>query len=401
VVRFLYLVMKNFYKKISSVILLILGGTIAMAQTSSYKSLSQELQTLQKQLVPDKRLAVLRIELKDTLQPKIVVCGETDLPEAKKQIIRFLNDKKITFIDSLRLLPDFLLGDKTWALVTLSVSNLRLLPDDASELVSQTMMGTPLKVLEYVDKWYRVQTPEHYIGWMDTSGLHRLTAEEMASWKKSKRFLFNHISGFASDAPNLKGKVVTDLVLGDLFVVESAKRRCLKIKTPDGRRGYVRKTDCITFEKWSNSEPDVRNILSVSTQMMGFPYLWGGTSSKALDCSGFVKLVFYAGGIVLARDASQQARYGDTIDFRNKNNLLPGDLLFFGSSAQRISHVGIYLGKGKFIHASGRVHISSIDPGDPDYVVNRKNVAACRILNSMNTEGIVRVKDHPWYTIQP
>jgi cell wall-associated NlpC family hydrolase len=135
--------------------------------------------------------------------------------------------------------------------------------------------------------------------------------------------------------------------------------------------------------------------------MMGSPYLWGGASSKATDCSGFVKLVYYAQGIILARDASQQARYGDPVDFTNMDKLQPGDLLFFGSSAQRISHEGIYLGKGDFIHSSGRVHISSIDPRDPKYNVNRNNVAARRILNSMNTEGIVRVKDHPWYTAQP
>jgi gamma-D-glutamyl-L-lysine dipeptidyl-peptidase len=293
------------------------------------------------------------------------------------------------------------LGDKTWALATLSVSNLRALPDHVSELVSQELMGIPLKVLDYKDKWYRVQTPEHYIGWMDSSGLQQFTAKEMEYWKKSDRYLYNHLSGYAYDAPTLKGNVVTDLVLGDLFEVESAVKGFLKIRIPDGRSGYVRKADCISFNDWSYSEPNVQSILSVARQMMGSSYLWGGTSSKAVDCSGFVKLVYYAQGIILARDASQQARYGESIDFSNKNNLQPGDLLFFGSSAQQISHVGIYLGKGDFIHSSGRVHISSIDPSDSKYDVNRKNVAACRILNSLNTEGIVRVKDHPWYTVQP
>jgi len=393
--------MKNFYKKIGSLFLLLCAGTIVMAQTLSYKTLSQELQSLQKQLLPDKRVAILEIELKDTLQPIVVVSGETDLPDAKVQIIQFLTDKKVSFIDSLRLLPDSSLGDKTWALATLSVSNIRALPDHASELVSQALMGTPLKVLDYNDKWYRVQTPEHYIGWMDSSGLQQFTAKEMEYWKKSDRYLYNHLSGYVYDAPGEKGEVVTDLVLGDLFEVESAVKGFLKIRIPDGRSGYVRKADCISFNDWSCSEPNVQSILSVARQMMGSPYLWGGTSSKAVDCSGFVKLVYYAQGIILARDASQQASYGESIDFSKMNNLQPGGLLFFGSSAQQISHVGIYLGKGDFIHSSGRVHISSIDPSDPKYVLTRKNVAACRIVNSLNTEGIVRVKDHPWYNVQP
>ena len=125
--------------------------------------------------------------------------------------------------------------------------------------------------------------------------------------------------------------------------------------------------------------------------------MWGGTSSKGVDCSGFVKIVYYSRGIILARDASQQARYGEPVDFSNRNNLQPGDLLFFGRSAQRITHVGIYQENGNFIHSSGKVHIGSIDPKAPNYVAERNNVAARRILNSLNTEGIVMVKDNEWY----
>jgi cell wall-associated NlpC family hydrolase len=114
-----------------------------------------------------------------------------------------------------------------------------------------------------------------------------------------------------------------------------------------------------------------------------------------------VKLVYYTQGIILARDASQQARSGDSIDFSNPNNLKPGDLLFFGVSAQRITHVGIYIDKGDFIHSSGRIQIGSINPHDLKYNPFRVNVAACRILNSLNTKGITKVKEHPWYTVQP
>ena len=376
-------------------------GKLRREVTMSYETLSQELQSLQKKLVPDKRVAILEIELKDTPQHNIIVSGVTDLPEAKAQIIQFLTDNKVSFIDSLRVLPDSSMGDKIWALAILSVSNIRALPDDVSELVSQALMGTPLRVLDHNNKWYRIQTPEKYIGWMDGSGLQLFTANEMEYWRKADRYLYNHLSGYAYDAPTLRGNIITDLVLGDLFEVESAVNRFLKIKIPDGRRGYVRKSDCISFHDWSCSEPNVKSLLPVAMQMMGTPYLWGGASGKAVDCSGFVKLVYYAQGIILARDASQQARYGESIDFNNINNLQPGDLLFFGSSAQRISHVGIYLGEGNFIHSSGRVHISSIDPSDPKYVVDRKNQAACRIMNSLNTEGIVRVKNHPWYNDKP
>ena len=340
--------MKNFYKKIGSLVLLLCIGTLLMAQTLTYKALSQELQSLQKQLVPDKRVAILDIELKDTLQAKVVVSGETNLPDAKEQIIRFLTDKKISFAVSVRLLPDYSLGDKTWALASLSVSNLRSQPDNASELVSQALMGTPMKILDFKNNWYHVQTPDHYIGWMDADGLQVFNPKEMGHWKKSNRYIFNLISGCAYDAPTLKGNIVSDLVLGDLFEVEAKVHRFLRIRTPDGRLGYVCRKGCLSFGEWSKSEPKVQSILSVARQMMGFPYLWGGSSSKALDCSGLVKLVYYSHGIILARDASQQARYGKSIDFNNMNNLQPGDLLFFGRSAGHITHVGIYLEKRQF-----------------------------------------------------
>jgi hypothetical protein len=302
---------------------------------------------------------------------------------------------------SVKLLPNPLLGDKTWALATLSVSNIRALPDDTSELVSQVMMGTPLKVLDRNNKWYQVQTPENYGGWMDHGELQLFTADEMDYWKKSDRYLYNHLWGIVYDAPSINGNVVSDIVIGDLFEGESSFREFLEIRLPDGRIGYIPKSDAVSFNDWCNQEPDVRSLLSVARQMMGSPYLWGGASSKSVDCSGFVKLVYYTQGIILARDASQQAMYGEPVDFSNIDNLQPGDLLFFGSSAQHITHVGIYLEKGNFIHSSGRVHISSIDPGDPKYVADRKNRAACRILNSLGTEGIVRVKDHPWYNVKP
>jgi gamma-D-glutamyl-L-lysine dipeptidyl-peptidase len=289
--------------------------------------------------------------------------------------------------------------NNTWALASLSVSNMRATPDHTTELVSQVLMGTPLQVLEFRDKFYRVQTPENYSGWLDAKGLQLLSEEEMRAWKNSQRCFYNEISGLAFDAPDIEGEVVTDLILGDLFEVESDVNGYWKIKLPDGRGGYVRQDDCISFEDWIALEPDVPPVLTFAKKLMGTPYLWGGASAKASDCSGFTKMLFYTRGIILARDASQQAKYGEAIDISRIENLEPGDLLFFGVSAERISHVGIYLGNGDFIHSSGRVHISSIIPGDPKHDPNRNFVAARRIVNSIDNEGITRVKNHPWFNI--
>jgi len=290
-----------------------------------------------------------------------------------------------------------------WALDALSVSNLRAVPDHASELVSQVLMGTPLQVLDFKDKFFQVLTPEQYLGWIDAQGLQLLTGEEIQAWKSSNRYLFNRICGQASTVPginvdtNTLTDTVTDLVLGDLFEVIGEVDGYLDIRLPDGRKGFVSRHFCLSFEEWCSLSPDADALLAQARQMMGFPYLWGGASSKASDCSGFTKLVFYSQGIILARDASQQARFGGPVDISNIDNLMAGDLLFFGVNPERPGHVGIHLGGGDFIHSSGRVHISSVIPGDPKHDPNRIFRSARRILNSLDTEGITRVKNHPWF----
>jgi cell wall-associated NlpC family hydrolase len=92
----------------------------------------------------------------------------------------------------------------------------------------------------------------------------------------------------------------------------------------------------------------------------GTPYRFGGSSSHALDCSGFVQKVFRTNGIELPRDSRAQARYGYKVSL---SELKPGDLLFFKTYKRDVSHVGIYIGDGKMVHAAtrgGQVKISSI-----------------------------------------
>ena len=106
--------------------------------------------------------------------------------------------------------------------------------------------------------------------------------------------------------------------------------------------------------------------------MMGIPYLWGGHSTKAMDCSGFTGTVFKTHGYQLPRDANMQVKLGEEIiPDENYSNVLPGDLIFFGPP-NRITHVGICLGGPLFIHESGDVHINSLDENDELYNEYRK-----------------------------
>lgn len=80
-------------------------------------------------------------------------------------------------------------------------------------------------------------------------------------------------------------------------------------------------------------------------------YLWGGTVAPNYDCSGLMQAAFAASGIWLPRDSYQQETFTQTVEI---NQLLPGDLLFF-AAAEKVNHVGLYLGEGNYIHSSGKM----------------------------------------------
>lgn len=384
--------------KITALLVLSAFGFGALADNPTLTTVERIVDAVGERYAPDKRTALFEVILTDLAGP-IILKGKTNMPQAKQAVLDSLSRLKITYTDSIMVLPEKAMGEKIWGLAALSVANMRSGPDHASELVSQALMGTPVKVLEAVDGWYRIQTPDQYIGWVDESGIALRTEAQMGLWKQGKRFIYNQLTGVAVEAPKRKALPVSDLVGGDLFESIGQTKKYLQVQFPDGRTAFVKKSDCLSYEKWVDQNADSEAVVRLARQLLGSPYLWGGTSCKAVDCSGMVKIAWFSQGLILARDASQQARHGEQIDFNNIENLHRGDLLFFGRSPERITHVGIYLGNGQYIHASGLVRINSIDPHDPLYnITERKQlVGASRVKPSVNDAGISRVKDHGWY----
>ena len=113
------------------------------------------------------------------------------------------------------------------------------------------------------------------------------------------------------------------------------------------------------FALWSESAQSVRDsLVTVARAQLGARYVLGGTTPKGFDCSGLVRYVMGALKVELPRTAAQQARIGDEVS-TDPTRLRPGDLLTFGRRGGRgVSHIGIYVGEGRYIHASsvaGRV----------------------------------------------
>ena len=92
-------------------------------------------------------------------------------------------------------------------------------------------------------------------------------------------------------------------------------------------------------------------VLGTADKYVGVPYVWGGNTPSGFDCSGFTKYVFAKNGVSLPRTSREQARVGDGVplDFAA---MLPGDILLFAEPGEAISHVAIFVGDGRIIHAS-------------------------------------------------
>jgi hypothetical protein len=157
---------------------------------------------------------------------------------------------------------------------------------------------------------------------------------------------------------------VSDIVAGSVLETTQIRKPFTKLYCPTAEMALFRKNRLLILEWKSAIQPTGLAVCKTAVSVEGIPYLWGGASPKAADCSGFVQSVYFRNGICLRRDASLQFHQGQEIDIAHWDSTLrEGDLLFFGSNREKLqaTHVAIYLGNSEFIHASGRVMVSSLD----------------------------------------
>jgi hypothetical protein len=339
---------------------------------SVYENLIRE---VSQKYVPDKRVDVFEVVIYRQ-GDALILKGETTVEKAKAELISKLKQLSPNVVDSIVVLPSPELGSRIYGVVSVSVANMRSKPMHQAELVNQVLMGSNVKILKRQGYWYFVQTepPENYLGWIEEGSLEIFDLDKFEKWRKMSKAIFIDYFGFVYSQKDKKSIPISDLVMGDVLGVEKYEGEWVSVVLPDGRRGYVEKAQIYDLEKWRKSlSLSASSIISTAKKFVGFPYLWGGTSVKGFDCSGFTKIVFKVNGFELPRDADQQSRLGVEINpGKDFENLKPGDLLFFGQKSEdgkpeKITHVGIYLGNKEFIHCSGKVSIDSFDPKAPNF----------------------------------
>lgn len=284
--------------------------------------------------------------------------------------------------------------ETSWALTKLSVASMRTHGAHSAEMATQSVMGTPLRILEKDGDWYKAETPEGYTSYIPGSSIQMLDSAKFLAWKQAKRYIVTVYQSQLTATPD--GETVSDLLLGNILEYKGKKGKYIQLATPDGRVGWVAASDVEELQSWAARPFSTLQVVATAKRMMGSPYFWGGTSTKMTDCSGLSKICYLSSGVILRRDAWQQALTGEKIAAADWKSAQEGDLFFFGNSKGRVTHVAISLGGDKYIHCSGRVKINSVDPQASDYL-STPFLSISRINGKIGTDGITAVKDHPWF----
>lgn len=361
--------------------------------------LQEQLDSIAAAMVPQPAESICDVAMTMEKDGSITVKGETNLSEAKEEILSMLDKSGYSYNDSIRVLPDPDVVKKPWGLITVSVCNVRSIPAHDAEMVTQALMGTPVRILDNRGGWFLVQMPDSYIGWV-RSTVAELTDDELAAWKGSERLIYLAQNGLITDG---RGEAVSDIVFGGVIAKSGARGENWTVVLPDGRTGEVKKGETADFSKWAESASiEPQGLVRFARSFLGVPYLWGGTSSKGLDCSGYTKTIYLSGGVIMTRDASGQYKYGDEVSIEQPcESLAPADLLYFGSVKGRITHTGMFIGDTEYIHASGSgmVIINSFDSTRTNYSAHLLKIlqGARRVTGFTEGKGLERVSQHDWY----
>ena len=389
--------------KLSLALIAILSITSCQKTSDPITSLQVINDSIKKVYAPDKRVAIYDISLVSNNNGGIDIIGESDQALALERLRSSLESKGISFEDHSLLLPDSSVGNTKLAVVNNSVANIRSQGKHSGELATQALLGTVLKVLKLDGSFYLVQTPDGYISWVDHGGVTLMNAEEHLEWQNSEKVIFTKTYGFVYQNTDDELQKVGDIVLGAQLALVEDQKNFYKVKYPDNRLGYIKKSEAELYDSWIKALEASEMLVELQAkELMGMPYLWGGTSSKGMDCSGFTKTVYLMNGYIIPRDASQQIMAGKDIDPDLEfANMEKGDLMFFGrkatdSTRQRVTHVGIWLGngKGQFIHSASRVKFGSIDPDNPFYdEYNKNRYLGSRRYLGQKDELLINLKD--------
>ena len=269
--------------------------------------------------------------------------------------------------------------------VTTDALRLREEPSTESTILATASEGDTVVVLEEAaDGWYKVDY-KSVEGYMSADYLTVATQADVTigyGLVQTGGSTLNVRSGPGTDYDK-----VTSLSHGAVVTIVGIDNGWYKITTSGGTTGYVSSDYMVTCKDSAGSRGDDtvaasnsslgQQIIDYAKQYLGVPYVYGGNGPSCFDCSGFTTYVYRHFGYTLNRTASGQLSNGTQV---SKSELQAGDLVFFKDGGSKpVSHVGIYIGGGEFIHASTSTYEVKINDLTSGYY-NNTYVTARRIF---------------------
>lgn len=227
----------------------------------------------------------------------------------------------------------------------LSLVPVRLEGSDKAELTTQLLFGEHYEVLTASKdkKWLKIKMHfDQYEGWIDVKQHHSISKDHFDYINRADFKISTDVT-----TSILYNKTPLSILMGSIIPISGSE--------------LFRMEEQFAFNGESKSlgqKRDFEFLKLTAKKYVNAPYLWGGKSPFGIDCSGFVQMVFKINGYKLQRDSAQQAKQGKAVSFQE---MVPGDLVFFKSKENQITHVGIFLGDDKLIHASGKVRIDHLN----------------------------------------
>lgn len=261
-------------------------------------------------------------------------------------------------------------------MIVTDILNVRKEPSTQSNIIHTLSKENKVVISRSQDEWYEIPISETKNGW-----IHSDYVKIKPNYSKGKIIGDNvHLR----KGNSLESEVVKELSVDTYIYVKNYSDGWYQISTFDGENGWVHnELVSILFENVANTVSRSTNrtslkIVGEAKKLLGSPYKYGATGPNKFDCSGFTQYVFKKSGIKIPRTSRTQATAGKQV---SKSDLQTGDLVFFNRNGKGtyITHVGIYLGNGQFIHASSgskySVIISDITTGS----YNKRYVTARRV----------------------
>jgi beta-lactamase class A len=248
------------------------------------------------------------------------------------------------------------------AIVVKGTAILKHSPKMDSEIADEVIFGMEVDILEETAEWMYVNTPYNYKGYIEKNDV---LLKNNSAWRNNEKEYI--LAAFADvlSSPNYSSDCIITIPRGASVVLTGERQdKCLEVILPKGEKGWIREEALLKPNQKSGR--DLRQaIVDTAMLYLGTQYRIGGKTPMGIDCSGLTAMTYLLNGFMLPRASEDQM---NCLKKAGRKESKPGDLLFFPS------HVAIYIGEDKFIHANGMDAVVKINSLNKDSKLYCKNL---------------------------